>query len=149
MNKHEIHETIKNYRWMMKLLINKRLENVEQTNTLVSKYGIEATMPKAQGSTSDPVYQEIIRMEKHERKTKKIRNKIILIQKHSAAVKNERDQLILDELLDGKPLREIAIEMDMSLSAVNRRKINIVNQIYSSIQAEQMAQTEQKERICN
>lgn len=149
MNKHEIHEAIKDYHWMMRLLINKRMEKVEQSNSLVAKYGIEATMPKPQGNPSDPVYQEIIRLEKHEHKTKRIRNKVQTIQKHSISIKNERDQLILDELLDGKPLREIALEMHMSLSAVKRRKDNIVSQIYSSIQTEQMAQKEQKERICN
>lgn len=147
MNKQEIHEAIKDYRWMMRLLISKRQESVNGSNGLTAKYGIEATLPKPQGDPSDPVYQEMLRIEKYEKNTRRIRKKVLLIQKHAKSIVSTKDQLILDELLDAKPLRDIAIDLDMSVSAVKRRKDAIVNQIYLSVQAEQMAQMAQKRKI--
>lgn len=145
MNKREIYDAIRNYRWMMKVLISKRMEETQKSGSLVSKYGIEASLPKPQSDPSDPVYQEILRIERYEKNTNKIRRKVVLIQRHSKAIKNTRDQLILDMLLDAKSLRDIAVELDMSVSAVKRRQDVIVNQIYSSIKAEQMAQAAQVE----
>lgn len=148
MNKREIHDAIMDYHWMIKLLIAKKAEMTGNSDSLVGKYGIDASLPKGKGNTSDPVYQEMLRIERFNRNTEKIRRKVMMIQKHSKAINNIRDQLILDELLDGRSLREIAYDLNMSLSAVKRRKDNIVNKIYSSIQAEQSAQTEQKKEIC-
>ena len=143
MNKREIHDAIMDYHWMIKLLIAKKAEMTGSSASFVGKYGIDASLPMGKGSTSDPVYQEFLRIERYEKNTEKIRYKVMMIQKHSKAITNIRDQLILDKLLDGKSLREIAYEMNMSLSAVNHRKNAIVNKIYASIQAEQMEQTKQ------
>lgn len=141
MNKQEIHETIKDYRWMMQLLISKR----EQSSAgMTAQYGLEATLPKPQGDPSDPVYQEMLRIEKHDKNMQKIRQKVMFIQRHSRSINNTRNKMILDLLLDGLPLREIAIELDMSLSGVKRRKDVIVNQMLQSAKAEQK---EQKENI--
>lgn len=151
MNKKEIHDAIFNYHWMIRLLINKRVEMTGSSNQLVAKYGIEASMPIASGNVSDPVYQEFLRIERYEKNTEKIRNKVMMIQKHSKAITNLKEQVILDKLLDGKSMREIASELDMSLGAVNRKKNIIVNKIYQSIQSEQKKQNErneQKEEIC-
>ncbi len=151
MNKKEIHDAIFNYHWMIRLLINKRAEMTGNSNPLVAKYGIEASMPIASGNVSDPVYQEFLRIERYEKNTEKIRNKVMMIQKHSKAITNLKEQVILDKLLDGKSMREIASELDMSLGAVNRKKNIIVNKIYQSIQSEQKKQNErneQKEEIC-
>lgn len=146
MNKREIHDAIFNYHWMIKLLINKKISMTGSSNPLVAKYGIDASMPTGKGDISDPVYQELLRIEKYEKNTKKIRNKVLMIQKHSKVIKNLKEQLILNGLLDGKSMREVASELDMSLSSVKRNKDIIVNKIFQSIQVEQMEQTEQKKR---
>src|SRR5690625_195503 len=136
----EIHEAIKDYRWMMKFLITKREDSI---GGLTARYGIEATLPKPQGSYSDPVYQEMLRIEKHDKNVEKIKKKVMFIQKHSKSIQNTRNKIILDLLLDGLTLREVAIELDMSLSGVKRRKDTIVNQMYQSAKAEQKEQKKQ------
>ena len=85
MNKQEIHEAIKDYRWIMNMLIRKRSELTKDSKGLVGKYGIEATLPKP-NNISDPVYQEMLRIEKYNKNTKKLRNKVMFIQKHSKCV---------------------------------------------------------------
>lgn len=146
MNRKEIHDAIFNYHWMIRLLINKKAEMTGVSQTLIAKYGIEANMPKGKGTASDPVFQEILRIERYERNTERIRKKVQMIQKHSKAITNIKEQLILDMLLDGMSLREIASKLDMSLAAVNRKKDEIVDKIYLSIQSERMEQTERTEQ---
>lgn len=148
MSKKEVHDAIFNYHWMMRLLINKKEEMTGSSNPFVAKYGTDASLPNAKNNTSDPVYQEFLRIERYEKNTEKIKKKITMIQKHSKSINNLKEQLILDKLLDGKSMREIASELDMSLGAVNRKKDVIVNKIYQSIQMEQTKQTEQKREVC-
>lgn len=149
MNKKEIHDAIFNYHWMIRLLINKRDEMTGSSNSLVAKYGVEAATTGVKENVSDPIFQEFLRIERYEKNTERIRRKVTMIQKHSKSITNLKEQLILDKLLDGKSMREIASELDMSLGAVNRKKNIIVNKIYQSIQAEQNEQKEQKTKICS
>ena len=149
MNKKEIHDVIFNYHWMIRLLINKRDEMTGSSNSLVAKYGVEVATTGVKENVSDPIFQEFLRIERYEKNTERIRRKVTMIQKHSKSITNLKEQLILDKLLDGKSMREIASELDMSLGAVNRKKNIIVNKIYQSIQAEQNEQKEQKTKICS
>lgn len=114
---------------MIKLLMSKREES---SASLTAQYGIESVMPKAQGSPSDPVYQEIVRIEKYDRNIKNVREKVMFVQNHSQYVTNTKNKVILDMLLDGMTLRDVATELGMSLSNVGRRKTHIVNQMYSA-----------------
>lgn len=148
MSKKEVHDAIFNYHWMMRLLINKKEEMTGSSNPFVAKYGTDASLPSTNNNVSDPVYQEFLRIERYEKNTEKIKKKIMMIQKHSRSITNLKEQLILDKLLNGKSMREIASELDMSLGAVNRKKDVIVNKIYQSIQMEQTKQTEQKREVC-
>lgn len=149
MNKKEIHDVIFNYHWMIRLLINRRDEMTGSSNSLVAKYGVEAATTGVKENVSDPIFQEFLRIERYEKNTERIKRKVTMIQKHSKSITNLKEQLILDKLLDGKSMREIASELDMSLGAVNRKKDIIVNKIYQSIQAEQNEQKEQKTKICS
>src|SRR5690606_29579618 len=106
----------------------------------------DASLPSTNNNVSDPVYQEFLRIERYEKNTEKIRNKVMMIQKHSKAITNLKEQVILDKLLDGKSMREIASELDMSLGAINRKKNIIVNKIYQSIQLDDALTDKQKGR---
>lgn len=127
LNKKQIHEAIKDYPWMMKMIIKKREQS---SNGLTAQYGIEATLPKPKGVTSDPVYQEVIRFERRDRDIKRIRDKVLFIQERSKVITDTRDRVILDMLLDGMTLREISMELETSISNINKRKINIVNTMH-------------------
>lgn len=137
MNKKQIHEAIKDYPWMIKLLMTKREQS---SKGLVAQYGIESVMPKAQGGTTDPIYQEMLRIEKYDENIKGIRHKVMFVQRYSQFVTNIRNRMILDLLLDGLPFREVALELDMSISGVKHRKDDIVEQMA------QKAKLEQKEK---
>ncbi|QQK77841.1 hypothetical protein HUG15_21180 [Salicibibacter cibarius] len=140
MNKKEIHEALMNYKWMMNVLITKRQEMTGVSQAMVSKYGIEATLPS--GSTpSDPVYYEIQRMERYDTHTKSLKWKVSFIQRHSTAITDIKDQIILDELLNGNTLRQISKDHHLSVAAVKRRKDRIIEDMYVNAESEQCLQT--------
>jgi FixJ family two-component response regulator len=148
MNKQEIHEAIKDYSWIMHLLISTRKtldKNIGHAG-MIAQSGVESTLPKP-NNISDPVYQEMLRIEKYDKRTKRLRDKVIFIQTHSTCIKNDKDRIVLDKLLDGTPLREIALELDMSISGVKGRKDNIVHQIYQSAQNARNAQNAKKTNV--
>lgn len=141
MNKQDIHDMIRDYRWMINLLIARRFEAVGSSQGLTTIYGIEATLPKPQGTNTDPVYQEYLRIEEYEQNNKKIREKVLFIQRHSKAIKDVQNKIILNRLLDGESLKEIAKDMNMSASGINYRKELIVDEMYNSYVSAQKEQT--------
>ena len=57
---------LKNYRWMVETIVEARqlvakANNNSYIGAKTAMYGIEATLPKANGGTSDPVYLEVKR----------------------------------------------------------------------------------------
>jgi len=141
---------IKDYNWMMRMLISSRLEATGTSQGLTTVYGIEATLPKPQGTNSDPVYQEVLRLEKNDVYNEKITQKVMFIQKYSKKVKGVKNQIILSKLLNGEPMRDIAKEMNMSLSGISNRKEMIVNDMYECYKTEQNEQiTKNKVISCN
>ncbi|NPC91211.1 hypothetical protein HOO54_02810 [Bacillus sp. WMMC1349] len=139
----EIHYLIKNYSWMMKLIIMKRQEMVSNSHSLTSKYGIEAALPTSKGNQSDPVYLEVLRIEKYNQKFEKMKRNLQFILKHQEVITDEKNAFIFNRLLDGLTIREISDEINISFAQVNRRKNEIVNQIYESQFKEEMTQTTQ------
>jgi len=142
-SKSEIHYLIKNYCWMMQLIIMKRQEMVNGSQSLTAKYGIEATLPSAKGNTSDPVYLEVLRIEKHNKKVEKMKKNLQFILKHQDVITDEKNAYIFNRLLDGLTLREIGHEMNISFAQVNRRKNEIVDQIYEEQFKEEMTRMAQ------
>ncbi|WP_269898339.1 hypothetical protein [Lysinibacillus sp. JK80] len=75
-------------------------------------YGIEATLPKASGGTSDPVYTEVqrrvyslnYRIKEYEQKIAEVQNRIPLVH-------GDREIEVLHRLLDGDSMRAIGKHM--------------------------------------
>jgi DNA-binding NarL/FixJ family response regulator len=132
MTKNEIYKAISDYHWMIKVLINSRLEYKSISQSFVAKTGIESVMPNGKGSHSDPIYQEMLRLEKYENKNKNIIEKVEFVQQHMKYIKHERDNIILNSILCGTPMREIAEELDTSIGAVQKRKEVIAKIMYQS-----------------
>ncbi|MGE8207822.1 helix-turn-helix transcriptional regulator [Heyndrickxia sp. NPDC080065] len=96
---------------------------------LTAQYGIEATLPKPQGVTSDPVYKETVRREKRYKKIAQYEEKVQVIQDHMYLISNERESEVLYWLLEGKSYRWIALHMGLSHSHIRRLRENIVDQL--------------------
>lgn len=75
-----IESILKDYHWMMNSIKILRDSIKDAGEGLTAQYGIEAAMPKTQGTTSDPVYKESVRREKRYKKIAQYEEKVKVIQ---------------------------------------------------------------------
>ncbi|PAE20517.1 hypothetical protein CHH80_10920 [Bacillus sp. 7504-2] len=125
----EIENILKDYHWMMNSIKVLRDSMDDAGEGLTAQYGEEAGMPKPQGTTSDPVYREIVRREKRWKVIEKYKDKISLIQDRFHLIKDDREIEVLHWLLDGKSYRWIGNHMGLSFSHIKRIRDSIVEQL--------------------
>ena len=65
----EVRQIITDYHWMRRL-VDTQVYSYDSTS--IGQYGIESSMPKAQGATSDKVLVRVIRNDKDYRKTQEL-----------------------------------------------------------------------------
>ncbi|MEK4149996.1 LuxR C-terminal-related transcriptional regulator [Robertmurraya sp. FSL W8-0741] len=125
----EIENILKDYHWMMNSIKVLRDSMDDAGEGLTAQYGEEAGMPKPQGTTSDPVYREIVRREKRWKVIYKYRDKISIIQDRIHLVRDSREQEVLHWILEGKGYSWIARHMGLSERHIRRLKDSIVAQM--------------------
>ncbi|GIN86776.1 hypothetical protein J6TS2_31620 [Heyndrickxia sporothermodurans] len=99
---------------------------------LTAQHGIEATLPKPKGLTSDPVYKETIRREKRYSKIAQYEEKVQIIQDCMYLISNERESKVLYWLLEGKSYRWIGMYMGLSHSHIRRIRDKIIDQLFNA-----------------
>lgn len=129
MNKKEIENILKDYHWMINSIKVLRESMDDAGEGLTAKYGIEASMPKPQGTTSDPIFREIERREKRWTVVNKYKSKISLLQDRFHLITDDRELEVLHWLLEGKSYRWIAMHMGLSHSHIRRIRESIVDQL--------------------
>jgi len=101
MKRHEIVGAIRDYHWMINEIIRVQIELKAYEFKGTAQYGIEATMPKAVGQTSNPIAGEIVRREAKTKRMIRMEEKIQYIQKRMHLIEDEMQRTVLDCLLDG------------------------------------------------
>lgn len=129
MKRKEIENILKDYHWMLNSIkiMRKSLDDVSEG--LTSQYGLEASMPKAQGVSGDPVFREYIRREKRFKRIHEYEQKIKAIQNRMYLIENEREIEVLHWLLEGKSYRWIARHMGLSFSHIRRIRGRIIDKM--------------------
>lgn len=141
LNKKEIKDMLHSYHWMIQTIALKRSELDDVGEGVTAKYGIEASLPKPKGTTSDPLYFEVLRREKKHDSIRKLEEKVLFIQQSSAKITDEKQRMVLDKILDGRSMRAISRFTKIPLSNVARIRDEIVNIMY----LEQMEHSEHLE----
>jgi uncharacterized protein YerC len=126
-NRFDIADILKDYHWMMNSIKLLRESMAAAGERIVRTYDIDSDMPKAQGGTSDPVFQEIVRREKRWKKIHEYEEKVMIVQERMHWIRDEREIEVLHWILEGKSYRWIAIHMGLSPSHIGRLKDNIIN----------------------
>ncbi|MFJ8459187.1 LuxR C-terminal-related transcriptional regulator [Lysinibacillus xylanilyticus] len=93
-------------------------------------YGIEVTLPKASGGTSDPVFAEVqrrvyalnYRIKEYEQKIAEVQNRIPFVE-------GDREVEVLHRLLNGDSMRAIGKHMKLSSTTIFRVRNNILKQM--------------------
>lgn len=127
MKRAEVDQILKDYHWMINSIKIMRDSLADAGDGLTAQYGIEATMPKAQGTTSDPIYREVARRSKRWKKIYEYEKKVLSIQELFHKVHEERECEVLYWLLEGKSYRWIGQHMGLSHSHIRRLRDNIVD----------------------
>jgi len=137
MNKKEIEQALRDYNWMIKEIKRQRELLGHIGTNIVAQSGIESSMPKAQGVTSDPVALEVIRREKKSKWVEKLEEKVLFIQKRISVITNEREKAVLECMLDGLSMVAIGKHMGLSRTHIYNIKESIVYKIAHFEQFEQ------------
>ncbi|WP_342556684.1 hypothetical protein [Lysinibacillus sp. FSL P4-0201] len=133
--KENLLQLIENYPWMVETIEEARQSVAKAYNNSyigakMAMYGIEATLPKASGGTSDPVYTEVQRrVYSLNYRIKEYEQKIAEIQKRIPLVHGDREVEVLHRLLDGDSMRAIGKRMKLSSTTIFRVRNNIWEQM--------------------
>ena len=129
MNRKEIENILKDYHWMINSIKELRKSIQTAGEGLTAQYGIEASLPKPQGVTGDPIYREVLRREKRHAVINKYKAKISVIQDRLHYIKDDRELEVLHWLLEGKSYRWIGMHMGLSFSHIKRIRDSIVDKL--------------------
>jgi uncharacterized protein YerC len=129
MNKNQIANILKDYHWMMNSIKILRQSLADAGEGITAQYGEESGQPKARGTTSDPIYKEVLRREKRHHVIEKYKSKISIIQDRIHLISDDRETEVLHWLLEGKSYRWIGRHMGLSHSHIIRIKDSIVSKI--------------------
>src|SRR5690625_551361 len=130
MNKKQIEQALRDYNWMINEIKRQReLLNDIDTSSLVAQSGIESSLPKGKGTTSDPVALEVIRRDKKSKWIEKLEKKVLFIQKRIHIITDEREKAVLECMLDGMSMIAISQHMGLSRRHIYNIKESIVEQI--------------------
>src|SRR5690606_33473672 len=95
MKKEEIDQILKDYHWMINSIKIMRESLKDAGEGLIANYGIEASLPKAQGTVSDPIFREVARRSKRWKKIHEYERKVFAIQELFYKVQEERESEVL------------------------------------------------------
>lgn len=128
----EVRQIISDYKWM-KNIIDSQVYECDSTS--IGQYGIESSMPKAQGTTGDKVLVRVLRNDKDYRKTQSLVDKINFIDNNEDHITNEKNYHILQLLKQGEKHNRIMVIMNV------RSKENFYSRIDDIVQSITHAQT--------
>ncbi|MBB5148189.1 helix-turn-helix transcriptional regulator [Ureibacillus thermosphaericus] len=128
--KEKLDQWIKDYRWMINTVEQLQME-YRYNGAKIAQYGIEATLPKASGQTSDVVFTEVVRRNKHLKRINEYICKIQEVQKRVDKVTEPREAEVLYWLLEGKSMRWIGQHMALSHVTIKNIKENILESMLS------------------
>lgn len=133
--KENLLQWIEDYSWMIESIEEARqpvakIDNNSYIGAKTAMYGIEATLPKASGGTSDPVFIEVQRrVYASNKRIREYEIKVAEVQKRIPFVHGDREIEVLHRLLNGNSMRAIGKHMGLSSTTIARVRNNILYQM--------------------
>ena len=126
MNKKEIEQALRDYKWMINEIKRQRELMGYKGGNLVAHID---DMPKGKGTTGDPVAQEVIRRDKASRWVQKLEEKVLFIQQRIHIITDPKEKVVLECMLDGLSMVAIGKHMGLSRRHIYTLKESIISQI--------------------
>lgn len=128
-SKNEIRKIIENYD-MYSRLVGSGVYECDSTG--VAQYGIESSMPKAQGTTGDKVLVRVLRNDKAYRRTQAMVDKMNLVDDNEYLIDNDKTYHVLQLLKQGESRKRIKILLKIGHTNLCDRVNDIVNILYNA-----------------
>ena len=132
MNKKEIEQALRDYRWMINEIRRQRELLNDINPSVTAQGGIESSLPKAKGVTGDPVAMEVIRRDKASRWVQKLEKKVTFIQERIHVIQEPKEKAVLECMLDGMSMVGISRHMGLSRTHIYKMKDDIIKKIYEN-----------------
>jgi len=125
----EIEKSLSNYSWMINEIrrIRSLLGDAEKKDMPQSNVG--SILPKPQKMASNPISNEVFKGNRTYRRLMELEEKVLCIQNRIHAITDERESAILDCLLDGMRMTDIARHMGLSNTQTHRIRRGIARTI--------------------
>lgn len=136
--RNDIENALKDYFWMTKEIQRLKDELNAVNNKMTATYGVEATLPKGNG-TSDPVGSEVIQRDRRYKTLKRFEEKVSFIEQHMSCIKSDREIAVLNCMLDGMSFVAISQHMGFSERKVYMIKDDIVKKLKESAENAEIA----------
>lgn len=124
-NEQQVLGMMYDYQWSVRVLQEKR-SSLESIFVQTAKYGIETSMPKAQGHVNDAVYNEVLRRERATKSLNSVREKVLFLQNFLETDEYEdmdfHNKMILNMTLEGMTIRAIGRTLELHHNTVHRRQ---------------------------
>lgn len=122
-HRHDLYGILRDYHWLVKEIdrIRKELNITESVG--VASYSDE---PKGGSGPSNPVAAEVQRREKKRDRLDKYTDRVNYVNEQSKNITDERERVILDCLLDGMRMSEVAKHLGISRHTANQIRDIIV-----------------------
>lgn len=122
----KVNRDIKNYYWMSNQ-ITKR--DVEEYISITTKYGVEASLPKAVGFNSDPTYGAVQKKIRDENRIKRYVETVKRLENAVATLDDEKERMVIEGCMDRISLSKIGKMLGISKQAVFEIKEKAVRKL--------------------
>ena len=123
----KVNRDIKNYYWMSNQITKKDVDYY--VSSLTAKYGVDASMPKAKGKTSDPTYGSVQKKIRDESRIKRYIESVKRLENAVSKIEDEKERIVNEGLMDKMSYREIGKVLGITRQAVFEIKEKAVRKL--------------------
>jgi predicted RNase H-like nuclease (RuvC/YqgF family) len=142
-------QDLRDYKWMVEQIKlyeefdeywfkNKPREVWEKIiSSPISKYGVEATLPKVKGVTSNPTERQARQFLRAWERAKRYEQKVKRLEEAVSKLQDERERMVAEALMDGEKLYMIAQELNVSRQTVHEIKRSVIKKLAFELYGEE------------
>lgn len=123
----KVNRDIKHYYWMANQITKKDVE--DYIYSVTSRYGVEASLPKAAGLNSDPTYGAVQKKVREENRIKRYIETVKRLEDAVATLDDEKERIVIEGCMDRISLSQIGKILGISKQAVFEIKEKAVRKL--------------------
>ncbi|MGF9907912.1 hypothetical protein [Brevibacillus porteri] len=102
----------------------------------VGAYGIEASLPRGKGVTSDKTNREVMKRERRWKRLKKLEESIQRVDRAAETITNDKERAVLECIMDGVRMNMIARHVGVSRTRLNEIKRELIKKMARAMYGE-------------